>query len=114
MHRSVKKKYSGHNLPVNQNLNERYFLKTKRPHKKDATEIKIQVQNLVKKGQFQTALNILNQTEEIGKADIELMELKGVCLMRTNHFEKALDVLSKVIIYDRKNCRQTYIWCAIC
>ena len=29
-------------------------------------------------------------------------------------YEKALEELSRVVIYDRKNCRQAYIWCALC
>lgn len=69
---------------------------------------------MMQKGQFQTTLSLLNQYEDSFKADVQYLELKGVCHLRMFKYEKALEELSRVVIYDRKNCRQAYIWCALC
>ena len=52
MHRSVRKKYSGQNLQINQSINDRYFLKSKRTTKKDPAEIKNMARDTMKKGKF--------------------------------------------------------------
>lgn len=38
------------------------------------------------KGQFSAALALLSQEEELTKVDLEVLELKGVCLMRLQKY----------------------------
>ena len=67
--RSVRKKLSGQTIPINQSIpfnqsiNDRYFLKSKSTSKRDPAEIKAAAGQLIKKGQFLTALTLLNQSE---------------------------------------------------
>jgi hypothetical protein len=40
--------------------------------------------------------------------------MKGVCYLRLLNYEKALELLSKVVVFGRKGSPQVYIWCALC
>jgi len=59
------------------------------------------------------ALDLLRSADELDKSDLNYLDLKGFCLLKLHKYEKALEALNRVIMLDRKNCRQTYIWCAL-
>jgi len=68
--RSIRKRTSGHSIPLSQHMNDRHLMRTRRYNKKDSTEVKEMARNMMQKGQFQTTLSLLNQYEESFKADV--------------------------------------------
>jgi tetratricopeptide (TPR) repeat protein len=90
--------------------------KTKDPslEKAEVWQLKEQSKGHIKLGQYEQALKLLEQIEEGTQTDIELLDLKGICLMNLKRFEEASIHFSRSVLLDQYYSKKVYISLALC